>query len=222
MFELSPGWPAGDYYISQLMIADVAGNSRQQFFTRQPDGVVCCGRVGNQNDDEEPKFVRLPQCAAGTKLEAGAKQTCVVADTLDPELDVESVKASVTPGGVPPGSPAGTESVSRQAVVQFRARDFGGSGLGTISCRIMDPQGFSHVVYVTHANAYTTVFDGDASAWGKYEARLELPKGSPPGEWKVEAIELHDKAGNRRSFQLIELLVFEPSAPAQLSGVGLG
>jgi hypothetical protein len=91
-----------------------------------------------------------------------------------------------------------------------RARDIGGSGIGTISYRIMDPQGFSHFTYLKHNNSYTTVYAGDPSAWTNFEARLDLPKGSPPGDWRVESIELHDKASNRKNFQLIELLVFQP------------
>lgn len=125
--------------------------------------------------------MRLPECEAGAKLEVGAKKTCVVADSLDPELDVESVKASVTPGGVPPGSPAGTEASSRQAVVEFRARDLGGSGLGTMSYRIMDPQvgritpgGHRRLIILNRAFAHR-VMDPEAN-----RIRLLPPSGNGP------------------------------------------
>lgn len=50
-----------------MLLQDIAGNDRTQFFTKQPKGIVCCGRVGNQGDDEIPVFAKLEHCKADQK-----------------------------------------------------------------------------------------------------------------------------------------------------------
>jgi len=175
---------------------DNAGNVRQQFFTLQKEGWTCCGRVGNTPDDETPVFVELEACDA-----ADAGDACVVPDETPPELDRESISASMA--AADEDAPDGSGTIT----VTFMARD-DKAGIGTVSYRLMDPQGFSHTGYMAHDNQYGPTFVGDADAWKEYTLTVETARGSPPGHWRLESLDLHDKAGNRKHHQFIELLVF--------------
>ena len=96
---------------------------------------------------------------------------------------------------------------SGTVIVTFLARD-DKAGIGTVSYRLMDPQGFSHSGYMEHDNQYGATYHGNPSAWKEYSLKVPLAKGSPPGKWRLESLDLHDKAGNRRHHQFIELLIF--------------
>jgi len=187
----------GSYYVTMLDLADSVGNDRQQFFTLQKEGWTCCGRVGNTPDDEPPVFVDLPLCDDASKAKG---DFCVDTDVTPPELDRQSIVASFSP------SDSGVDG-SGTVVVKFQARD-DKAGIGTISYRLMDPQGFSHTGYLAHDNQWGATYRGDPSAWKEYSLEVKLPRGSPPGRWRLESLDLHDKAGNRKHHQLIELLVF--------------
>jgi len=206
-WKLSAHAPAGAYYVSMVNLADVAGNTRRQFFTQQKEGWTCCGRVGNTPDDEFPVAVALPECAKGASLSAAAP--CVQSDITPPELDRTSLAAKVErdAGGKGKG----------EAVITFRARD-AGAGVGTIGYRVMDPQGMSHAGYVKHDNAYGPAFKGDPAAWAEYELRFALPRGSPPGRWMLESLDIHDKAGNQKHHQMVEIAVFRPGAAEEGAG----
>ena len=195
-WKLSPNSAKGSYYVSMLNLEDNVGNVRQQFFTLQKEGWTCCGRVGNTPDDETPVFVDLEACG-----DAGKGEACVDPDQTPPELDRESVSASMVPADE--GAPDGSGTIK----VKFMARD-DKAGVGTVSYRLMDPQGFSHSGYMEHENQYGPTFVGDANSWKEYELKLKLARGSPPGSWRLESLDLHDKAGNRKHHQFIELLVF--------------
>lgn len=197
-WKLSPNAPAGSYYVSMINLADSVGNVRQQFFTNQKEGWTCCGRVGNTPDDESPVFVDLGAC---DDTENAGGDVCVVPDLSPPELDRNSIYASMTPSD--PEAPDGSGSLR----VKFKARD-DKAGIGTISYRLMDPQGFSHTGYMQHSNQFGCTFHGDATAWKDYDLKIQLARGSPPGKWRLESLDVHDKAGNRKHHQFIELLVF--------------
>ena len=196
-WKLSPNSPKGSYYVSMINLQDDVGNVRQQFFTLQKPGWTCCGRVGNTPDDEAPVFVDLPECA-GADPRADA---CVDTDVTPPELDRDSVRGSMTPADADVMDGSGT------VIVNFLARD-DKAGIGTVSYRLMDPQGFSHSGYMSHDNQYGATYHGDPRAWKEYSLKVKLAKGSPPGKWRLESLDLHDKAGNRRHHQFIELLIF--------------
>ena len=150
--------------------------------------------MGNTPDDEAPVFVELDDCS-----DAASGDICVDPDLTPPELDRSSVSASFEPGAQVDGS--GT------LVVDFSARD-DKAGISTISYRVMDPQGFSHTGYLEHENSDGATYHGDATAWKTYTLQVKLPRGSPPGQWRVESLDIRDKAGNRKHHQFIELLVF--------------
>ena len=67
---------------------------------------------------------------------------------------------------------------------------------------------FSHTGYLAHDNQYGPLFRGDANVWKEYTLKVETARGSPPGNWRLESLDLHDKAGNRKHHQFIELLIF--------------
>jgi len=200
-WELSPYSAAGQYYVAMLAVEDEASNKREQFFTAQPEGWTCCGKVGNTGDDEYPVLLELLACKSG---DAEAKE-CVGEDHLPPQLDRLSVAARVHQKDDDKQHGSGTVTVT------FKARD-DKSGVGTIMYRIMDPQGMSHSGYLEHDNSYGPVFTGDVQEWKEYKLEMALPRGSPKGTWRLESLEMHDKAGNRKHHQFIELLQFVPTS----------
>ena len=81
-------------------------------------------------------------------------------------------------------------------------------GCGKIAKQLERLQGFSHTGYLEHENSDGATYHGDATAWKTYTLHVKLPRGSPPGQWRVESLDIRDKAGNRKHHQFIELLVF--------------
>eukprot|EP00960_Hanusia_phi_P074820 768320-Hanusia_phi.AAC.18 len=201
-WKLSPYSAAGHYYVSMIQLKDIASNTRNQFFTQQKPGWTCCGRVGNTPNDEFPVLTDLQQCAKGTKI--SPDNICVEQDVSPPILDHESIRIQVEP--MQASEPDGASVVK----VYFKAKD-DKSGIGTVGYRLMDPQGFSHQGYMSHENEYGPIFHGDSSAWNEYTLKVELAKGSPGGKWQLESLDIHDKAGNRKHHQFIELLQFVTS-----------
>jgi hypothetical protein len=51
--------------------------------------------------------------------------------------------------------------------------------------------------------------DGKPGFWRKYKVSTLLPKGSAPGLWGVESIELIDRANNTKSTSFVELVRFD-------------
>jgi len=199
-WKLSPNSPKGSYYVSMINLADEVGNVRQQFYTLQKSGWTCCGRVGNTPDDETPVFVDLDDCR-----DAEDGDACVKPDLTPPELDRSSLSAEFQPADDSSDDGSGTLKVD------FLARD-DKAGIGTVSYRVMDPQGFSHTGYMEHENQYGATYHGNPTEWKTYTINFKLARGSPPGQWRLESLDLHDKAGNRKHHQLIELLVFSADA----------
>jgi hypothetical protein len=123
-------------------------------------------------------------------------------DVIPPEIDLNRITITGTP--VNPASPDGETLVT----IVYYARD-DKSGLGMVTYRLLDPQGISHVQYHYHDNFYTLFFNGDPTAWKRYEISVVLPKGSPPGTWGLQEMEVYDKARNRKSYSFVETLHFE-------------
>ena len=63
--------------------------------------------------------------------------------------------------------------------------------------------------FVRHPAIHTIFFNGDPTAWARYEINVVLPKGSPPGTWGLQEMEIYDKARNRKSYSFVETLHFE-------------
>jgi hypothetical protein len=122
-------------------------------------------------------------------------------DVAAPELDVN--RLSVTAAPTSPAAPDGETLVK----IVYYARD-DKSGLGVVSYRLLDPQGGSHFDYHYHANFYTQRFEGDPVAWTRYEIQVLLPRGSAPGMWGLQEMNLADKVGNHRGYNFVETMHF--------------
>jgi hypothetical protein len=83
-------------------------------------------------------------------------------DDAAPELDLNNLTISGAP--TQPDAPNGETVVT----IVYHARD-DKSGVGTVSYRLLDPQGGSHFEYHYHDNFHTTFFEGDPTAWAAYE-----------------------------------------------------
>ncbi len=123
-------------------------------------------------------------------------------DSIPPEIDLKKITVRARP--TVPEAPNGETFVT----IEYFARD-DKSGLGTVNYRLLDPQGISHFEYHYHDNFYQLFFNGEPTAWKKYTISVVLPRGSVPGIWGLQAMELYDKAGNRRSYNFVETIRFD-------------
>lgn len=123
-------------------------------------------------------------------------------DAAAPELDLNRITISAEP--THPEAPNGETLVS----IVYYARD-DASGVGSVSYSLRDPQGVNHFGYHYHDNFYTTWFEGDPTAWGRYELSVVLPVGSAPGTWGLSSMSLRDKAGRFHTYDFTEILHFD-------------
>ena len=119
-----------------------------------------------------------------------------------PALDMNRITITATP--THPENPNGETVVHIEYWVKDNA-----SGLGVVSYRLLDPLGKTHFEYHYHENFYTTFFEGDPTAWTKYEINVILPEGSAPGKWGLLEIYVSDKAGNFTTYNFLEILHFQ-------------
>lgn len=105
-----------------------------------------------------------------------------------------------------PEAPDGETKVN----ITFYARD-NISGIATTGVSLRDPQGLMH--FYRGPNGPSDVagyFDGDPTAWKKYNTTIILPQGSAPGIWGVGEMNLRDLAFNDFTYNFVETLIFEP------------
>ena len=133
-------------------------------------------------------------------------------DSVAPEMSIANCNApqegrciSISAVPVNADKPNGETRVT----IKYWARD-DKSGLGTVAYNLRDPQGKDHFYYASHANTHTLFFHGDPAAWTSYTETVVLPAGSAPGTWGLANMVLHDKAGNRKTYDFTETLIFEP------------
>lgn len=122
-------------------------------------------------------------------------------DYIPPELDVNNIVLSAYP--THPDNPNGETLVT----IDYLARD-NASGLGLVSFQLLDPLGNTHSEYHYHPNFYTLFFDGDPTAWTRYQINIILPEGSVPGKWGLLEMYLTDKAGNFKHYNFLEIVHF--------------
>ena len=136
-------------------------------------------------------------------------------DTKAPEIDVNKIYVKATP--TKPEAPDGETLVE----ITYYARD-DKSGLGEVSYILRDPQGIGHREYHYHENFGTLFFEGDPTAWKEYKISVVLPRGSAPGIWGLEEINIIDKARNRKNYNFTENIHFEVGTQAKsISNYGL-
>jgi hypothetical protein len=172
-FVLSEFATGGAYELSQIRMADEAGNRKSVRFVP--------GR------GESPPTVIVATSAP---------------DSRPPTLDLDTIGVSARP--VRPEAPDGETIV----VLEYYVRD-DASGLGRLSFSLRDPQGQEHVHYHYHENFHGLFFEGDPTAWMRYEVSVVLPEGSAPGIWGLSSMRLWDKVGNLHDADFSESLRFE-------------
>lgn len=123
-------------------------------------------------------------------------------DSAAPEIDLNKIYVKATP--TKPEAPDGETLVE----ITYYAKD-DKSGLGQVGYILRDPQGIAHAEYHYHENFYTMFFNGDPTAWKEYKINVVLPRGSSPGIWGLETINVMDKAGNRKSYNFAENINFQ-------------
>jgi uncharacterized repeat protein (TIGR02543 family) len=123
-------------------------------------------------------------------------------DLFAPELDLNKITISAVPTN--PSAPNGETRVT----ITYYVRD-NKSGLGLVFLRLLGPQGEGFADYHYHENFYTLYFNGEPTAWTKYEMILILPAGSSPGLWGLSEITLYDKAGNFIKYNFLEIVTFQ-------------
>jgi len=124
-------------------------------------------------------------------------------DDTFPEIDVNRITIYAEP--THPEALDGETKVT----INFYARD-DKSGFVQCSYTLRDPQGIDHFQWFYHRNFYSVYFDGDPTVWERYTINCVLPKGSAPGIWGLASIDATDLAGNARTFNFVETLIFEP------------
>ncbi|MCJ8345787.1 hypothetical protein MJH12_09620, partial [bacterium] len=151
--------------------------------------------VGTQHFSKSPNHLPL----ISTKISTSNP------DTIPPKLDLNKIKVSARP--------TNSEAPNGETVVNiiYFAKD-DKSGLGNVNYRLLDPQGVSHFEYHYHKNSNLLFFKGDPTKWQKYDIKVVLPPGSPPGIWGIQSMELSDKAHNKQSFNFVETMHFKVSS----------
>lgn len=120
-----------------------------------------------------------------------------------PELDLNRLVVYAEPTNKE--APDGETLVT----INYYARD-DKSGLGEVNYRLKDPQGTLYYEYHYHENFYTDYFNGDPTVWKRYTINAILPKGSAPGIWGLAELTLSDKAWNKKTYNFVETVIFEP------------
>lgn len=120
------------------------------------------------------------------------------------EVDLNRIYVHAEP--THPEAPDGETKVD----ITFYARD-NISGLATTGISLRDPQGLMHFYWGTNGPSDASgYFDGDPTAWRKYNTTIILPQGSAPGIWGVGEMNLRDLAFNDFTYNFVETLIFEP------------
>jgi len=125
---------AGVYSVPSITMIDDAGNRTTYVFSDAPGHEPTTKvTVATTNPDGNPPEISLNDV---------------------PELGLHPILVSASP--THPDAPDGETVVT----IRYQARD-DKSGLGSVSYRLLDPQGISHFQYHYHGNFYTTFFQGD-------------------------------------------------------------
>lgn len=124
-------------------------------------------------------------------------------DTEAPTIDLNRISVYAEP--THPEAPDGETLVT----INYYARD-DKSGYDIGGYTLLDPQGIGHSEYHYIPGRGDMFFDGDPTVWKRYTINCVLPQGSAPGIWGLASLNLTDKARNRRTYNFIETLIFEP------------
>lgn len=173
-----------DFYLTEYM---QSGNYYVSFISMKDeaenDGIQ---RFSHSPKDEDPKYIEIVSSNPDSTL---------------PSLDLNKITVKAEPLNA--DKPDGETQVE----ITYYAKD-DKAGLGTVSYRLLDPQGKSRFGYSYHENTYTLFFKGEPTEWKKYTINAILPKGSAPGTWGLQQLTLKDKAGNKNDVNFEEIIHF--------------
>ncbi len=199
-FPIPEYFPNGYYELTHMGLYDEGGNNKHEFFMKDTSSFYI-----------EPGSLKISKHIRDSIL-IDTKYP----DYIPPILDVNAITIKATP--THPNAPDGETLFE----MEFFAKDssaFPGNEAGVMhgSYILRDPQGkqfgfsmqsdfnkikgdFMYLLYDP---------DGKPGYWRKYKVSTLLPKGSSPGLWGVESIDLIDRTFNTKHFNFVELVRFD-------------
>ena len=126
-------------------------------------------------------------------------------DLEGPEIDINNIQIKAEPTNKE--NPDGETLVT----LTYYAKDKG-SGISNAFYRFRDPLGGIHSAWQQPKDdLWSGIFPyEEEKEYRKFELKIILPKGSIPGIWGLEEIEIMDKAGNEKVYNFTEITTFIP------------
>lgn len=191
-------YPTGNYAISFMLLKDEAQNDQKAYFVRDTAAFRLEPNTSKHLRDSIYVKTKYP-------------------DFLPPLLDVNQISIKATPSN--PTAPDGETLFE----MDFFARDSSAylnqeAGLNNGYYTLRDPQGktFNFPMQVDlvkqfKKDIFYALKDpvGKPNEWRKYRVSTLLPKGSAPGLWGVESIQLSDRAYNTKNYNFTEIVRFD-------------
>ncbi len=193
-------FPKGYYEINMLRLVDDGGNPKSAYFMNDTAAFTI-----TPGDLRVTKHIR-DSIFIDTKYP----------DYIPPILDVNAITIKATPTN--PKAPDGETLFE----MEFFAKDSSAypgneSGIKIGSYILRDPQGKQYWNSMQNdfdkikGDFYYQLLDpeGRPGYWRKYKVSTLLPKGSAPGLWGVESMDLVDRANNTKHYNFVELVRFD-------------
>lgn len=199
-FPIPEYFPNGFYELTHMYLVDEGGNPKHEFFM-----------------NDTASFYIAP---GSLKISKHIRDSILIEtkypDYIPPVLDVNAISIKATP--THPTAPDGETLFE----MEFFAKDSSAypgneSGVKHGSYILRDPQGKQFSFSMQNdfnkikGNFYYLLYDPDGKPgyWRKYKVSTLLPKGSSPGLWGVESIDLIDRSFNTKHFNFVELVRFD-------------
>ena len=190
-------WQTGTHKVQYLAMRDIAKNPQKVYFSDYQGGLSDT----SVQLDEHPATIYIETTSPDSTL---------------PVLDYNRITVTAVP--TRPKAPDGETIVD----ITFRAKD-DISGIHIFSMYLRDPNGIRHHFWGDRTPGL--YFQGDPTAYRKYEKTIVLPVGSIPGTWGLAELHIQDKAKNKLNADFTEIVRFEVSdaptfAKSDLTGDG--
>jgi hypothetical protein len=193
-------FPKGYYELTLMRLVDEGGNPKNAFFMNDTSSfTIPAGDLRTSKHIRDSIFIDTQY-----------------PDYIPPVLDVNAISIKATP--THPKAPDGETLFE----MEFFAKDtsaYPGNEAGVKHgyYTLRDPQGKQHGFSMQNdfdkikGNFYYLVTDpeGRPGFWRKYKVSTLLPRGSTPGLWGVESIDLIDRSNNTKHFGFVELVRFD-------------
>jgi hypothetical protein len=193
-------FPKGYYELTMMYLVDEGGNPKRAFFMNDTSSFqIATGDLKTSKHVRDSIFM-------DTKYP----------DFIPPVLDLNAITIKATPTN--PKAPDGETLFEMEFFAKDSSAYLGNeAGLKHGSYNLRDPQGKQFNFSMQNdfdkikPNFFYLIADpeGKPGFWRKYKVSTLLPKGSAPGLWGVESIELIDRANNTKSTSFVELVRFD-------------